>query len=46
MFGNQIEALLIVNTIFNTIPREEFISVFDELKSRLREGIDKGGEYL
>jgi hypothetical protein len=29
-FGDQIEVLLPVNTIFSTIPREEFISVFDE----------------
>jgi hypothetical protein len=29
-FGDQIEMLLAVNTIFSTIPREEFISVFDK----------------
>jgi hypothetical protein len=29
-FGDQIEVLLGVNTIFSTIHREEFISVFDE----------------
>jgi hypothetical protein len=40
-FGNQIEMLLAVNTIFSTILREEFISAFDECKSRLRECIDK-----
>jgi hypothetical protein len=41
-FGDQIEVLLVVNTIFSTIPREEFISVLDEWKSRLRECIDRG----
>jgi hypothetical protein len=45
-FGDQIEVLLAVNTIFSTIPREEFISMFDEWKSRLRECIDRGGKYL
>jgi hypothetical protein len=45
-FGDQIEVLLAVNTIFGTIPREEFISVFDEWKSRLRECIERGEEYL
>jgi hypothetical protein len=44
-FGNQIEALLAVNTMFSTIPCE-FITVFDEWKSRLRECIDRGWEYL
>jgi hypothetical protein len=45
-FGDQIKVLLAVNTIFSTILREEFISVFDEWKSRLRECIDRGLEYL
>jgi hypothetical protein len=45
-FGHQIEMLLAMNTIFSTIPHEEFISVFNEWKSRLRECIDRGGEYL
>jgi hypothetical protein len=29
-FGDQIEILFAMNTISNTIPREEFISMFDE----------------
>jgi hypothetical protein len=29
-FGNQIKILFAVNTIFSTISREEFISMFDE----------------
>jgi hypothetical protein len=29
-FGDQIKVLLAVNIIFSTIPREEFILVFDE----------------
>jgi hypothetical protein len=45
-FGDQIKVLLPVNTIFSKIPREEFISVFDEWKSRLHECIDRRGEYL
>jgi hypothetical protein len=45
-FGDEIEVLLPVNTVFSAIPREEFISVFDEWKSTLRECIDRGGEYL
>jgi hypothetical protein len=45
-FEDQIEVLLAVNTISGTISREEFISVFNEWKSRLHKCIDRGGEYL
>jgi hypothetical protein len=45
-FENESEVLLAVNTIFSTTPREEFVPVFDERKSRLRECMDRGGEYL
>jgi hypothetical protein len=38
--------LLAVNIIFSTIPREEFMSVLDEWKSKLYEYIDRGEEYL
>jgi hypothetical protein len=34
--------LLAANTISSTIPREEFISVFDKWKSKTREYIDRG----
>jgi hypothetical protein len=45
-FENQIKALSVVGTIFTTIPREVFISVFDEWKYRLHECIDREWEYL
>jgi hypothetical protein len=40
-FGHQIEVLFAVNTFFSTIPREDFTSVFDEWKSRLRKWINR-----
>jgi hypothetical protein len=46
IFVDQIEVLLAVNIIFSTIPREEFISVFDEYKCRLHQYIDRGEEHL
>jgi hypothetical protein len=46
MFEDQIEVLLAVNIIFSTIPREGFISVSDEWKSRLCVCIDREWEYL
>jgi hypothetical protein len=46
LFDTLKRKLLAVNTIFSTIHREEFILVFDECKSRLRECIDRGEEYL
>jgi hypothetical protein len=45
-FGDQIEVSRTVKTIFSTIPRGVFISVFGEWKSRLHECIDRAGEYL
>jgi hypothetical protein len=46
MFGDQIEMSRAMNSIFSTVAREEFISVFDEWKARLHKCIDRGWEYL
>jgi hypothetical protein len=46
MFGDPVEMLTTVSIILNTIHLDEFISVFDEWKCRLRECIDIRGEYL
>jgi hypothetical protein len=45
-FRDQIEMRLAVNTIVTMILREEFISMLDEWKSRLREWIKRGRKYL
>jgi hypothetical protein len=45
-FGDPVEVLTAVSTILSTIPLNVFIFVFDEWKCRLREYIDKRGEYL
>jgi hypothetical protein len=42
---NPIEVLTAVSTILSTIPLDEFLSVFEEWTCRLRECIDKAGEY-
>jgi hypothetical protein len=45
-FVDSVEVLNAMSTILSTIHRNEFISVFDELKRRLCECINRGGEYF
>jgi hypothetical protein len=45
-FASAIEVRGEMNDILMKIPFDEFILVFDEWKCRLRECIDRGGEYL
>jgi hypothetical protein len=41
MFGDPIEVMTVVSTILSKIPFDEFISVFDEWKYRLRKSINR-----
>jgi hypothetical protein len=45
-FRDPAEVLIALGTVLSTIPRDGFISVFDEWKCRLRQYIDRKDEYI